>query len=169
MSTYKHISMELARYNKWQNSILYGCCNGLDDDALRKDRGAFFRSLHGTLNHILHVDQVLLEYIDCGVPPASFDPNVILHADYADLRTAREMLDEEIIRLMDTSVSGWFDVVFNFYSKDKGRERHRPRALIISQMFNHQTHHRSQATFMLHQLGIDYGSTDMPYNPLSQS
>jgi uncharacterized damage-inducible protein DinB len=161
--------MELARYNKWQNSVLYECCDNLDIDSLNRDRGAYFRTLLRTLNHVLHVDQMLLEFIQSGIPPVSFDPNVIPHADYSVLRTARDALDEEILQLTDTSTPEWFDEVFSFYSVEKVRDRHRPRALIISQMFNHQTHHRSQATFMLHQIGVDYGSTDMPSNPLSQS
>ena len=169
MSTYKLIAMELARYNKWQNSVLYACCDTLTNDELNRDRGAYFRSLLGTLNHILHVDHALLKFILSGTPPVSFDPNVIPHADYSVLRTARDPLDSEILQLMDSSTPEWFDGVFSFYSEEKKRDRHRPRALIISQMFNHQTHHRSQVTFMLHQLGLDYGSTDMPYNPLSQS
>ena len=169
MSTFKLISMELARYNKWQNSILFGICDELDDHVLNQDRGAYFRSLSGTLNHILHVDQVLLDFINGGIPPTSFDPNHVPYDQYSSLRKARHSLDEEIIRLMDDSASEWFDAVFSFYSEDKERERPRPRALFISQMFNHQTHHRSQATYMLHELGLDYGATDLPYNPLSQS
>lgn len=62
MSTYKLISMELVCCNKWQNSVLYGICDDLDCDELNRDRGAYFRSLSGTLNHILHTDQVLLEF-----------------------------------------------------------------------------------------------------------
>lgn len=30
-------------------------------------------------------------------------------------------------------------------------------------MFNHQTHHRGQATTLLSQMGLDMGTTDIPY------
>jgi uncharacterized damage-inducible protein DinB len=169
MSTFKMTSMELARYNKWQNEVLLVLCDGLSDEELKQDRGAFFGGLLGTLNHILHVDRVLLEYIERGYPPDNFDPNATPFGDYPSLKEARLDLDTKIIEMMDTSPELWFDEVFSFFSDDLGRVRERPRALFISQMFNHQTHHRSQVTSMLHQLGIDYGSTDLPGNPLSQS
>ena len=43
-----------------------------------------------------------------------------------------------------------------------------PRKGFAMQMFNHATHHRSQVTAELHRMGIDYGITDLPYNPLSR-
>ena len=169
MSTYKAMAMEQARYNKWQNEVLYGICDGLSEDELKRDRGAFFASILGTLNHILHVDRVLLDFIVEGQPPEDFDPAVAPHDSYADLKAARARLDREIEDLMDTSPPSWFDEMLEFYSTDLRRERRRPRALMISQLFNHQTHHRAQATALLHQMGLDYGSTDMPHNPYSQS
>ncbi|MGD1883431.1 MAG: DinB family protein [Paracoccaceae bacterium] len=36
---------------------------------------------------------------------------------------------------------------------------------MIVQLFNHQTHHRSQVTFALHALGVNYGPTDIPWRP----
>lgn len=169
MSTYKHIAMELARYNKWQNSVVFELCDALDQTELDLDRGAFFASLSGTLNHVLYTDHVLLEYIHNGEPPSSFKPTTILHETFSDLWKARQDLDEAIIQIVDEATETWIDETFSFYSADKSAIRTRPRALIISQMFNHQTHHRSQVTHMLHQLGLNYGSTDMPFNPLSQT
>ena len=40
-----------------------------------------------------------------------------------------------------------------------------PRQLFLVQLFNHQTHHRSQITSELHKMGLDYGNTDVPYTP----
>ncbi len=169
MSIYKTMAMEMARYNRWQNDVLFGLCDSLGEDVLPRDRGAFFRSLHATLNHILHVDRVLMTFIIAGKPPEAFDATIIPYEDYRELRTARVVLDNEILEQMDSAAPQWFEVTFEFYSEELSRNRCRPRALFINQMFNHQTHHRAQATFMLHQLGLGYGSTDMPYNPLSQS
>lgn len=169
MSTYKYMAIELARYNRWQNGVLLGLCDDAGEAFLVKDRGMFFSSVLGTLNHILHVDNVLLAYIHSGVPPESFDPKTRVHDSYDGLRAARLLLDDEIQHLMDDAPEPWFDETFEFFSSDLKRERRRPRALFITQMFNHQTHHRAQITAVMHQLGMDYGSTDMPYNPLSQS
>lgn len=169
MSTYKMISMEMARYNKWQNETVFRLCDELDDRELRLERGAFFSGLFGILNHILHTDYMLMDFIERGEPPSRFDPNAQPCESYRELKMARFTLDDTIVGTMDDASTEWFDQVFSFYSKDLGRLRDRPRALFISQMFNHQTHHRSQATALLYGLGLDYGSTDLPANPLSQS
>jgi uncharacterized damage-inducible protein DinB len=42
----------------------------------------------------------------------------------------------------------------------KGQEREHPLWFALAHLFNHQTHHRSQVTTLLHQLGRDYGVTD---------
>ena len=163
------MAMEMARYNKWQNSMLLGCCDELSEEQLGEDRGMFFGSLLATLNHKLHVDIILLDYIRRGVPPEDFDPKTKHYDRYPEFRPARIELDDAILNLVDQSPPDWFDVVFGFESSEAGRMRQRPRALFITQMFNHQTHHRSQITSELHRIGQDYGSTDLPRNPLSQS
>ena len=50
----------MARYNRWMNERLYALCAGLDDDERKRDRGAFFGSIHGTLNHLLWGDRMWL-------------------------------------------------------------------------------------------------------------
>ena len=39
--------------NQWQHDSLYGAADTMEDGARKLDRGAFFGSIHGTLNHIL--------------------------------------------------------------------------------------------------------------------
>ena len=167
-STYKLMAMELARYNIWQNDRLLEICGEMSEADLAADRGMFFGSLLGTLNHILHVDLVLLDYVRTGDMPDEFDAGFVPCADYSDFERRRKALDLEIKELFDERPSAWFDETFAFPFGDDP-DRRRPRALFISQMFNHQTHHRSQLTTEFHRLGIDYGVTDLPYNPLSQS
>ena len=50
----------LARYNRWMNERLYALCDEIPDADRKRDRGAFFRSIHGTLNHILLADRAWL-------------------------------------------------------------------------------------------------------------
>ncbi|MGD1950514.1 MAG: DinB family protein, partial [Leptolyngbyaceae cyanobacterium] len=40
-----------------------------------------------------------------------------------------------------------------------------PRWALVTHMFNHQTHHRGQVTTLLSQMGLDIGSTDIPFMP----
>src|SRR5690348_18374029 len=49
-----------ARYNRWMNERLYALCATLSDADRKRDRGAFFRSIHGTLNHLLLTDRAWL-------------------------------------------------------------------------------------------------------------
>ena len=50
----------LARYNAWMNARLYERAAELSDAERRRDAGAFFRSIHGTLNHLLLTDRAWL-------------------------------------------------------------------------------------------------------------
>jgi uncharacterized damage-inducible protein DinB len=49
-----------ARYSQWMNQKVYEVCAGIDDAERRRDRGSFFRSIHGTLNHLLFGDRMSL-------------------------------------------------------------------------------------------------------------
>ena len=48
----------MARYNRWQNANLYGVADTLSDEERRRERGAFFGSIHKTLSHLLWADQI---------------------------------------------------------------------------------------------------------------
>lgn len=160
---------EMARYNKWQNETLYGICDGLNDDDRKADRGMFFGSIHRTLDHILMVDHVLRGFVVDGFPPDHvFDPNKKLYDDYEDLKTARMAFDGDMLDLIERNSDDWLDGTISFTSERLNRTRTMPRKFYCMQMFNHATHHRSQVTSELHKMGIDYGNTDLPYNPLSQ-
>ena len=167
MST-KAWALEMALYNKWQNQKLYTLCDGLSDAVRKQDRGMFFGSIHDTLDHILMVDRVLWEFAVTGQAIQSFDPNSKLYADYETLKRERMAFDEKVIDEIGTHPKAWLDQVISFHHPRLGRQRTHTGQFPLMQMFNHGTHHRSQVTAELHRMGIDYGSTDMPYNPLSQ-
>src|SRR5258707_13139620 len=57
----------MARYNRWQNENLYGAADTLSDAERRRDRGAFFGSIHATLNHLLWADRIWM-YRLAGTP-----------------------------------------------------------------------------------------------------
>ena len=72
----------LARYNRWINQRLFDACERLSDEERKQERGAFFGSLHRTLNHLVVADQVWLRRFsqcgaDNGVPLASLNPAVL--------------------------------------------------------------------------------------------
>lgn len=124
----------------------------------------FFNSIFKTLNHILFVDQAIYSLIHTGVMP-DFNPNFVPYLEYADLKSARFEFDANLIQDAQAYSQEWLDEVIELWSERLNRYRRMPKSLFYMQMFNHQTHHRSQITSELHKMGIDYGSTDLPFNP----
>ncbi len=162
----------LAGYNRWFNERLYDACERLPDGERRRDRGAFFGSIHGTLNHLVWGDRLWLRrFAAQGVPFASLTEPVlqlpagavhetVLYDDWVDLRQARRALDE--------AIEGWtaeMDAAFPLatmrYANSKGVQREHPAWKAITHFFNHQAHHRGQVTTLLSQAGVDPGMTDL--------
>jgi uncharacterized damage-inducible protein DinB len=164
----KEWALEMALYNKWQNEKLYALCASLSDEDRRQDRGMFFGSIHATLDHILMVDRVLWSFATTGEPIRNFDPNAKLYDEYESLKRERLAFDDNVVDEIRTHPPAWLDRIISFHHPRLGRDRTHTSQFPLMQMFNHGTHHRSQVTSELHGMGIDYGNTDLPFNPLSQ-
>ncbi len=146
----------MARYNRWANARLFDCVAGLPDDAYRKDGGAYFGSIHATLNHILVGDRVWTSRIT-GEYHGIEGLDQILHDDLATLRTARDAMDEHIIRLTDrlsVGMDGGLDKEVRYRTVANGEKHGSPARHILLTLFNHQTHHRGQIHCMLTQAGV---------------
>lgn len=151
---------DMAAYNQWMNDRLYAVCAEIDDAERRRDRGAFFKSIHGTLNHILLADRVWLGRFT-GEPFRVDSLAQELCHDFDDLWRERKRTDEEILRwagnLTDEVLSG----TFRYTSFTRPAPHRREMWLVVAHFFNHQTHHRGQLTALLNQCGKDYGVTDL--------
>src|SRR5476651_614314 len=89
-----------AGYNAWCNERLYAAAAKLSDSDYRADRGAFFKSMHGTLNHLLVGDRIWMRrFTGAGEVPASL--GAILYDDFSELRAARRSQDLLITRYID--------------------------------------------------------------------
>jgi uncharacterized damage-inducible protein DinB len=163
MITNEHCQL-MARYNEWMNSRLYALCAGLPDAELRKDRGAFFKSIYLTLDHIMYGDLAFLSRLT-GVPAVVPDPHVELFDGFARLRLEREALDARLLSWTASLTPQWLAQPLTYTSKIDGRSRTVPKWTSVTHMFNHQTHHRGQVTTLLTQMGLDIGSTDIPFMP----
>jgi uncharacterized damage-inducible protein DinB len=155
---------DMAFYNRWQNDKLFALCHAIGEDERRRDRGMFFKSIHNTLNHILTIDDAIFTLLQTG-SPKHIDFNTFPYEKFCSLRNARSVFDDKLANLANEVDDAWFAHILEFESSHLGRKRRMPRAFMLMQMFNHQTHHRSQITSELFRMGIDYGNTDMPYNP----
>jgi uncharacterized damage-inducible protein DinB len=152
----------MARFNAWANDRLYGCVAGLSEEAYRKDRKAYFGSIHNTLNHLLVVDRLWtcrLKGTDHGIK--SLDQ--ILYNDFDSLRAARQAEDQALVALVDgLSEEGLQSPVT--YRRMIGEGTHTTRRdHILITLYNHQTHHRGQVHAMLTQQGIDPPPLDVIY------
>lgn len=154
----------MALYNQWQNENLRSHCTDLSWEELTLDRCMFFGSIFCTLNHILLVDGAIHHLIHTKVLP-HVDLSTVLYSDYVTFWEARDQLDQRLVQEAENSSQAWLDETISMWSDRLQRTRKIPRGFYYVQMFNHQTHHRSQITSELHKMGIDYGSTDLPFNP----
>ena len=166
----------LARYNRWINQRLYDACEALSDEERKRERGAFFGSIHRTLNHLVVADQIWLRrFVQCGLDngatlaslsasvldlPAGSRLDTVLFDDWPALRAKREQLDAAIEAWVAEMPDGYLQFTMR-YGNSKGVQRAHPLWQAMSHFFNHQTHHRGQVTTLLTQAGVDIGVTDL--------
>ena len=138
----------LARYNALANERLYDACARLSDEERRRPRPAFFKSIHGTLNHILLGDRIwLARFAGREVPSTGLDR--VLYQDFDALRAA----DAQIQTFAEGLDEGFLDGVI-VYRNNEGQVHRDPAALLITHLFNHQTHHRGQVHDLLCQTQV---------------
>jgi uncharacterized damage-inducible protein DinB len=155
----------MADYNRWQNRNLYGCADKLTDQQRKEQRGAFFGSIHATLNHLVWADQIWMSrFAGTPRPKATGIPDSItMYERWDDLKREREAFDETIIGWADKLESAWLEGDLTWYSGAAKAERTKPKGLLVTHFFNHQTHHRGQVHCMLTQCGVKPGDTDLPF------
>jgi len=170
MNPSSHLQL-LAQYNQWMNRKLLASVATLPDEAITADRGAFFGSILGTLNHLAVGDTIWLkrfaEHPACSalLQPIAGKPlpkglDEAMFAELASLRAYREWLDELIVHFTATVDNGALDSNLS-YSNTKGVRSTRNLHALLIHFFNHQTHHRGQVTTLLFQAGVDPGTTDL--------
>ena len=155
-----------ARYNRWMNAKVYNTAALLSDEDRKRDRGAFFGSIHNVLNHLLVADRIWLGRLTGYVPGAGFmGPDGIerldqeLASDFDVLRQQRARTDDAITQWASTITSEALAGPLRMLRRGTWSEI--PLWWAITQMFNHQTHHRGQITTLLFQAGHDPGATDL--------
>ena len=161
----------LAAYNEWMNRKLYDAAAALRAERVHEDRGAFFGSIFGTLNHLVIADLIWFKRIAAGLPglaslqsldalprPTSLDQR--LCATLPELDALRAQLDAAIIGFCAEVQPARLDEAFTWTSM-KGVASTKRLGDVLLHVFNHQTHHRGQATTLFSQLGVDVGPTDL--------
>jgi uncharacterized damage-inducible protein DinB len=155
----------MTEYGAWMNRKLFSVSAEIPDAKRKENLGAFFGSLHRTLNHILFGDLIWLARFTGGAPPGGDGYGEDLYDDFDALRARREAVDIEIIDWTRDLDRDWLAKPFSFTSIAGNVTRDVPAWAMVTHMFNHQTHHRGQATTLIKQLGRDPGVTDIPFLP----
>lgn len=155
----------MAHYNLWMNHKIYAICSDIPDERRKQDIGAFFKSVHGTLNHLLYGDKAWMGRFTNN----PFSVNAIaqeLYSDFDTLKAEREKIDREILEWSKHLDREWLNQEFEYTSNVDNKYRVLPSWVLVTHMFNHQTHHRGQVTALIKQLGYDPGVTDIPWLPI---
>jgi uncharacterized damage-inducible protein DinB len=149
-----------SRYNAWANERLYDAAAKLSDADYRADCGAFFKSMHGTLNHLLVADRIWM-YRFTGSEPTSAKLDSILYEDFSALREARRNEDARISRFVDGLSAADLDGNIRYRTITNPQDIEQPLAPALDHFFNHQTHHRGQAHGLLTTITGDAPSFDL--------
>ncbi|MEH2565545.1 DinB family protein [Bradyrhizobium sp. AZCC 2289] len=138
----------LGHYNAWANARLYDAAARLSAEQYRADRGAFFKSVHGTLNHLLATDRIWMQrFTGEGDAPDRLD--AILFGTLAELRPAREAEDRRIIDFVDQLDDARIAGTIRYRRVSTPEVFEQPLGPALAHWFNHQTHHRGQVHALL--------------------
>lgn len=154
--------LQLARYNVWATRRLLDAVAVVSDADYRKDLGLFFKSIHGTLNHLL-VGEHMLWYPRFA---RGVSPKVELNAE---VEPERDRLGQALkggaanwLPLIDGWPAERFDGALN-YTNMRGQAMSLPFVPTLAHVFNHGTHHRGQITAALTALGHASPELDLVY------
>lgn len=170
MQLTEHLCL-MADYNQWMNANVYDAAATLSAEELAKNRGAFFGSIIGTLNHIVVADTIWLQrfapmlqtHQELNVirelnPPQSLDET--LFSNLEALYERRKTLDNTLTQLAKSMTPTELNQAVS-YTNTKGIASTKNLFSLLMHVFNHQTHHRGQVTTLLSQAGVDLGVTDL--------
>jgi uncharacterized damage-inducible protein DinB len=154
----------LARYNHWMNERIVALAGEMTDEERKEDRGAFFRSIHRTLNHILWGDGIWLGRFTgdpYSVPAFGAD----MHEGFDALVHERAATDTRMLEWAAKLAPAWLEGTLEYRRASDGAQRSLPRWIAVTHLFAHATHHRGQVVTLMRQAGRDIGVTDLPWMP----
>lgn len=161
MSLHTHFT-QFAAYNAWANRQVYEAAARLSDEAYRRPVGAFFGSLHRTLNHILAADRIwMARFVGAGPAPDRLDAEQA--ATLSQLTAERQAEDDRIRRFIasldDAALAG--SITYRPITLPDPVTQ--PLSGGLAHFFNHQTHHRGQCHMILTVLGQPSLSLDLAW------
>lgn len=162
MNARDHFLM-LARYHIWATErLLERHVATLSDDEYRRDVGLFFKSVHGTLNHLLLADRFLwFERFANGRSPRR-QLNEEVHAERSVLDQALRQAARDWLPVIEAWPESRFDEVLT-YTSTQGAPRTVPFIPALTHVFNHGTHHRGQLSAAITAMGHAVPEIDLMF------
>lgn len=154
----------MASYNTAMNDRLYEAAGKLPDSERRRDRGAFWGSIHGTFNHLVWADRKWMSRFEPAKwqePTVAQKDSATLFADFAGLSYARKQSDQLIEDWAGCVTEEWLADDLEWLSGSTGTKIRMPASFLVAHFFNHQTHHRGQAHALITAAGEKTGDTDL--------
>jgi len=152
----------MASYNSEMNRRIFEAAGRLSDEERRAERGVFWRSIHGTLSHILWADQMQMSrFAQWPKPVAPIEASGGDGVSFEALWQERETFDHALLEWAAGLAPQWLDGEIAWRSIAKGRDVTSSKALLVVHMFNHQTHHRGQVHALITRAGESTGDTDL--------
>ena len=152
----------MSRYNRWQNEELLSSAASLSDEERTRDRGAFWKSIQGTLSHIYWADRIWLSRFDLTEPPnVPVNKSDQFVAEFDELKRKRADLDSLLVGWCDDHQSGPITGSLQWFSGAIQKDAKAPLGVILTHFFNHQTHHRGQIHALLTAAGSITADTDL--------
>jgi uncharacterized damage-inducible protein DinB len=168
MNARQHFAM-LARYDLWATRRLFEHVDALPEADYRRDAGLFFKSVHGTLNHLLVTEHELWQrrFAEGASPSLKLD---------AELEPDRARLRERLIdgaAAWQPLIESWPEDRFDEasvleYTSTDGVARRLPFSAALAHVFNHGTHHRGQVTAAITAFGRACPELDLPWMLLAE-
>lgn len=143
-----------AEYNAWANARIYSALGRLSDDVRKTDRRAFFGSIHNTMNHSLLADLIYRERLE-KKPTTYTRLDEVLYDDFAELEAAHRATDAWYITFCQGVTAEDLDGMLSFTAVglDEDSEFSLPLRLCLTNLFQHQIHHRGQVHHMISHAG----------------
>jgi uncharacterized damage-inducible protein DinB len=163
----KSYVLMMARYNAWQNNQIMDFVNVMDEAELLHDHKAFFGSIMGTLNHLLWGDTLWMSRFcsDVDAPDVPGSQSTTCTESLGEWQAERFRMDGRMRiwaqTLSNIDLAG--DLVWTYTAT--GQDIRQAKALCVTHMFNHQTHHRGQVHAMLTASGRKAPTSDLCFMP----
>lgn len=147
-------------YQHWANDVLFESLDKLSDEARKRDESLFFKSIHGTLNHLLVVNMLWLARFKGESLDIRLDQP--LHDDWRELKQALRQTVRQTQHWLQAQPQEFFEGELH-YSTSAGMEHVYWVHDVLIHFATHYAHHRGQISGVATRLGAPSPEMDYIY------